>query len=574
MSETAYILAGITYFIASVVLIIVLLSTLSNKEKKKYQNEITALERDKNLIISSSILSELNKVEALINNEKLQESYDDWQNRFKEIKDVEIPKITDTLIEIEDCFNDKDYKTLNEKLAKAELDIFYLKTKSNLLLDEIKEITLSEERNRDSITKLKTRYREVRGKYNKNINDFKDVSSPIELQFENVDKLFAAFETAMEANAYEEVGKIVRGIDDLIGNLEVVIDEAPTIIMLGKNLIPNKMKDLKLINEKMTSDGYNVEYLNLDFNIMEAEKKISDIFARLNVLNVEDSVFDLKTMLDYFDSIYVDFDKEKDAKKRFMEYIRKVLVRANEVERVNNGLLRKIELIKYSYDLTDQDVRVLDVIRKEVSTIKKDYDELVDAHRNRSFAYTRLTKEMEGLSSKLTKTEEKLQLALKNLGSLEEDEKRAREQLEEIKEILKKAREKINSYKLPIIPNNYYIELSEANSAIKEMIKELNKKNISIKTVNIRVDTARDLVLKLYNTSNETIKTAAMTEMAIVYGNRYRPLNKNVDVGLTNAETLFYKGEYKRALEATIKAIKIIDPDIHEKLLISASSIN
>ncbi len=574
MSETAYILAGITYFIASVILIVVLLSTLSNKEKKKYQNEITTLERDKNLIISSSILSELNKVEALINNEKLQESYDDWQSRFKEIKDVEIPKITDTLIEIEDCFNDKDYATLNEKLAKAELDIFYLKTKSNILLDEIKEITLSEERNRDSITKLKTRYRNVMSKYNKSINDYKDVSAPLELQFENVDKLFSAFEAAMENNAYEEVGKIVRGIDDLIGNLEIVIDEAPTIIMLGKNLIPNKMKDLKLINEKMTSEGYNLEYLNLDFNISETEKKISDIFARLNVLNVEDSVFDLKTMLDYYDSLYVEFDKEKEAKKRFMEYIRKVLVRANEVEKVNNGLLRKIELIKYSYDLTDQDVRVLDVIKREVATIKKDYNELVDAHRSHSFAYSRLTKEMETLSSKLVKTEEKLQIALKNLGSLEEDEKRAREQLEEIKEILKKARERINSYKLPVIPNNYYIELSEANSAIKEMVKELSKKNISIKTVNIRVDTARDLVLKLYNTSNETIKTAAMTEMAIVYGNRYRPINKTVDVGLSNAESLFYKGEYKKALETTIKAIKVIDPDIHEKLLISASSIN
>jgi len=573
MSQTAYILAGITYFIASVILIIVLLTTLNNKEKKKYQDEITTLERDKNLIISSSILSELNKVEALINNEKLQESYDDWQKRFKEIKDVEIPKITDTLIEIEDCFNDKEYDSLNEKLAKAELDIFYLKTKSNLLLDEIKEITLSEEKNRDTITKLKSRYREVVTKYNKSKDDYKEVSAPIELQFENVDKLFVAFESTMESNAYEEVGKIVKGIDDLIGNLEIIIDEAPSIIMMGKNLIPNKMKDLKLISEKMASEGYNLEYLNLDYNIAEAEKKISDIFARLNVLNVEDSVFDLKTMLDYFDSIYMDFDKEKEAKKRFMEYIRKILVRANEVERINNGLLRKIEVIKYSYDLTDQDVRILDVIKREVATIKRDYDELVDAHRNKKFAYTRLNKEMESLSSKLATTEAKLQLALKNLGSLEEDEKRAREQLEEIKDILKKARSRITSYKLPIIPDNYYVELSEANTAVKEIINELSKKNISIKTLNIRVDTARDLVLKLYNTSNEIIKTAAMTEMAIVYGNRYRPINKNIDSGLNMAESLFYKGEYKKSLEATIKAIKIIDPDIHEKLLLSAANI-
>lgn len=567
MSQATYILAGISYYIVSVIVIVIVLNLINRRERKKYQNEIVTLERDKNLIISSSILSELNKVEALVNNEKLQESYDDWQKRFKEIKDVEVPKITDALIEIEDCFNEKDYKSLNDKIAKVELEIFYVKTKANFLLDEIKEITLSEERNRETITKLKAKYREIITKYNKNKNDYKEVCAPLELQFENVDKLFAAFEVAMDSNSYEEVGKIVKGIDDLIGNLGVVIEEAPTIILMGKNLIPNKMKEIKLINERMISEGYNLDYLNLEYNISESEKKIQDVFARLNVLNVEDSIFELKTILDYFDGIYNDFDKEKQARKIFEEYIRKILVKANKLEKINNGLYRKLDIIKYSYDLTDDDVKVIEVIKQELITIKKDYNEIVDAHRNKSFAYTRLGKEMERLNVRLSKTEEKLEIALKSLGSLEEDEQRAHEQLDEIKDILKRAKTRINSYKLPTIPNSYYVQLSEANVAIKEMVKEMNKKPISIKTLNIRVDTARDLVLKLYNTSNEVIKTAAMTEIAIMYGNRYRPINKNLDLELTRAEDLFYKGEFKKALENTIRAINVIEPGIHEKLL-------
>lgn len=120
---------------------------------------------------------------------------------------------------------------------------------------------------------------------------------------------------------------------------------------------------------------------------------------------------------------------------------------------------------------------------------------------------------------------------------------------------------------MPLIPNSYYVQLSEANVAIKEMVKEMNKKPVSIKTLNIRVDTARDLVLKLYNTSNEVVKTAAMTEIAIMYGNRYRPVNKNLDLELTRAEELFYKGEFKKALENTIRAINVIEPGVHEKLL-------
>lgn len=567
MSHTAYILAGISYYIISVIIIVVVLHLINRKENKKYQDEISLLERDKNLIISSAILSELNKVEALINNEKLQETYDDWQKRFKEIKDVEVPKITDILIEIEDNYNEKDYKALNDKIAKAELEIFYVKTKANFLLEEIREITLSEERNRETITKLKARYREIITKYNKNKNDYKDVCAPLELQFENVDKLFATFEVAMENNQYEEVGKIVKGIDDLIGNLGIVIDEAPTIIIMGNNLIPNKMKDIKSINERMCAEGYNLDYLNLDYNLEESDKKIQDVFARLNVLNVEDSILILKTILDYFDSIYNDFDKEKQAKKIFEEYIRKVLVKANSLEKVNNGLYRKLDVIKYSYDLTDNDVKVIEIIKQEIIAIKKDYNEIVDAHRNKSFSYTRLGKEMEGLNLRLQKTEEKLDVALRSLGSLEEDEQRAHEQLEEIKEILNKAKDRIKCYKLPVIPNIYYIQLSEATIALKEMMKEMNKQPISIKTLNIRVDTARDLVLKLYNTSNEIVKTAAMTELAIVYGNRYRPVYKNLDVELTKSEEYFFQGEFKKALENTIKALNEIEPGVHDKLL-------
>ena len=99
------------------------------------------------------------------------------------------------------------------------------------------------------------------------------------------------------------------------------------------------------------------------------------------------------------------------------------------------------------------------------------------------------------------------------------------------------------------------------------MVDELNKKPISIKTLNIRLDTARDLSLKVLNTANELVKTAMMVETSIIYGNRYRPLNNNLDIELTRAEELFNRGEYNKSLETTIRAIEEIEPGIYNKLL-------
>lgn len=567
MDRITFILIALLVWILTIILVIVVLKLINNKEKKKLKAEIEKLEKEKNMVISASMLSELNKVEALVNNDEMKEKLDDWKARFNDIKNTEMPKITGTINDIEELFEEKNFKDLKGLVLKADFDLNTLKTKASFLLEEIKDVTLSEERNRETITKLKAEYREILNTYKDYEEEYEIVKNPLELQFENIDKLFSAFETSMEQNAYTEVGKIVKAIADVIGNLKVIIEETRPIVSLGKNLIPKKEEDIKNIYDKMSKDGYNLEYLNIDYNIEEANKKIQDIFQRLNVLNVEDSLFELKTMHDYFDSLYADFDKERYSKKIYEDYSRSILIKATKLEKVNNELYKKIGDIKYSYDLTDDEVNVIAEIKKEIMDIRASYDKVVDIARSKTLAYSKLAREMEIINSKLVRTEEKLNGALKTLGSLKEDELRAREQLDEIKRILSQTKEKIRSYKLPTIPKNYYVEISEAMEAINELVKELDKRPISIKILNLRVDTARDLVLKVYNTVNETVKTAKMAETAIVYGNRYRVTNKEVDFGLSKAESAFLKGNFKSSLENAISAINIVEPGIHKKLL-------
>lgn len=567
MTREMFMLFAIGYYFLTMIIIVIVLLVISNKTKKKYLAQINELERQKNLVISTGILSELNKVESLINNDDLRKKYESWQKRFNEIKNDDIPKITDLINEVQEYFETKDYANLKSSIIKTEMDLNYLQTKSGILLDEIKEITLSEERNRDKITKLKAEYRNVLTTYKEDPESYSKIKTPLELQFENVDKLFASFENAMDKNAYTEAPKIVKAIDDIVSNLNEIINETKTICLYGENLIPKKIEDIKLIYKKMVQSGYNLDYLNIEYNIEEANKKIIDIFQRLNVLDVEDSIFELKTMHDYFDSLYNDFENEKVSKRLFDDYMRSIGIKLSKLEKISQELFKKVDELKYSYDLTDEEVASIIEIKDNIIDNHNSYDHIIDIFRNKTLAYSKLASEMENINNKLLKNEEKLNHTLETLSSLKDDELRAKEQLTEIEEILKDCKLKAREYKLPVVPKNYYVEFAEASLAIKEMIAELEKRPISIKVLNMRVDTARDLVLKVYNTINETTKTAKMAEMAIVYGNRYRVVNKDVDFGLTKAENSFYKGNYKICLEQAISAINIVEPGIHHKLL-------
>ena len=63
------------------------------------------------------------------------------------------------------------------------------------------------------------------------------------------------------------------------------------------------------------------------------------------------------------------------------------------------------------------------------------------------------------------------------------------------------------------------------------------------------------------------IKTAQLAEMAMIYGNRYRDKFEEVDKGLIDAEKAFFKGNYKEALDISIKTTSIVDENIYRKLM-------
>lgn len=557
----------ISIYIVTAIILIVIFLMKNSRRNKKIKSTISELEKEKNLVLSAPILNELSKVEALVRDDKMRYKYDNWQKRFDDIRNIYIPEITDMILDADNYAELKDYKKLRVLLADIELKIYKLREKTNKLLSEIKEITLSEEKNRDQIVKLKTEYRKIKSDFEKNKSEYALVNNQIELQFENIEKRFQEFEIVMEKKDYDEINYLVKGISDMIDHMRYVIKEVPAILIMCNELVPSKIEDISSIYIKMTREMYQLDYLNVEYNIKETEKKIKNILDRVKVLNLEDVVFELKTIINYFDSLYNDFETEKSARKLFesnMKSFKAKLVRTNKVI---GGLMHELNDLKSNYNLSEEDVERLNTIAKETENIKNDYNNLMDCSKNHSFPYSKMVKELDILMIKVSKLDETLNYDLKAIGSMKDDEVRAREQLDSIKDLLKKSKNRIRLYNIPVLPDNYFVELQDASDAIKEIQKELNKKPINIEVLNIRVDTARDLVFKVFNTTNSLLKTIVMLEETIVYGNRYRSEKEKVNEGLNIAEKLFYQGEYKKALEVTMNAIDYVEPGVHNKII-------
>ena len=73
MDRITFLLIAFAYYIVAIIAVALVLYFLNRREKNNLKKEIEKLETEKNLVISASMLSELNKVEALINNDELKE---------------------------------------------------------------------------------------------------------------------------------------------------------------------------------------------------------------------------------------------------------------------------------------------------------------------------------------------------------------------------------------------------------------------------------------------------------------------------------------------------------------------
>lgn len=561
------ILIMVSFITLAAILIITVLVLITKGKNNKYKKQLDNLEVEKNKLDSVPIIPELTKLESYLNNEKLESMYNNWKERLDVIRTNQIPKITDMLLEADYSLSQKDYKSTIYKIAKLEMEIYKVRTNSDFLLNEIKEITTSEERSRTLITKLKAEYRKLYESFCNEKESFGEIAQSVELQFETIAKRFEDFEAIMDSNEFLEANGLIKAIDEMIQHMKNVIEELPSIILMCTSILPKKMEDVQKEYNKMVKEGYPLDYLNIEYNIEEATKKIGDIYSRAKILNLEDSLFELKILAEYFDSVFTDYEKEKVDKNEYEDIDRLFAKKIKKLNKIINEIFSQLDEIRSAYNLSNENIELLYQIKEETDKLNEDYKTLIDHTSNNTFAYSKLSKEMENLNLRVASVEQSLDSILDSLGNMQDDELRARQQLEEIKVILKDSKNKIKDYNLPIIPSNYFVELNEAQVAIKEIIKELDKKPITIDVLNTRVDTARDLVLKLYNTTKEMTKTAMFAELAIVYGNRYRSEEDELDKYLTYAEKLFYKGEYQKSLEISINSLNRVEKGIYDKLL-------
>lgn len=521
------------------------------KDKKLKQKIIEELDYNKNILDTYPIENELVKVETLIKNEKLEEQYKIWQERFKKIKEENVVNLNEIVLKL-DTPNVENFEELKEDAKRELYKANFLLSK---LLEEIEDVNMSEEKYRTLIIKLKTKYRELKDYYENHKEEYGELENVVEMQFENIEKRFQIFEEFMETNDYSEVIHIVKSIDLMLEHMQDVVKKLPDLVIVAHKIIPLKIEELTDIYENMILDNYNLKELNVPNNLENALKSTNELVEKVKGLNFKDVEIEFEAIVDYLDDLFKVFENEKLSRKEYSKLKNLFETKLLKTNKIVSSIYKELDNIKDMYNLKVEEIDGLNVLKTRLMDINDNYKKVVVNLKDQDINFLTANKQLIDTNNLLIDVSDDLDKLLKSLGNMYEDEQRAREQLNEIEKLLRDSKCILNKYKFPNINKELFIEIKEANEAVYEVIKELKEKPIKINTLNTRVDTARDLALKVYIHVNDMFKKYELIEELIVYANKYRSDSEIISDNLNKASNLFFEGNYNKSLEILEKTL-------------------
>jgi len=543
-----------------IVFILFLFFSKKRKDKKLKQKIIEELDYNKNILDTYPIENELIKVETLIKNEKLEEQYKIWQERFKKIKDENVVNLNEIVLKLDT----QNVENFNELKEDAKRELYKAKFLLSKLLEEIEDVNMSEEKYRTLIIKLKTKYRELNDYYEAHKKEYGELENVVEMQFENIEKRFQIFEEFMETNDYSEVIHIVKSIDLMLEHMQDVVKKLPDLVIVAHKIIPLKIEELTNIYEKMILDNYNLKELNVTTNLENALKSTNELVEKVKGLNFKDVEVEFEAIVEYLDDLFKVFETEQIARKEYSKLkilFEKKLIKTNKIV---SSVYKELDSIRSMYNLKAEEIDSLNVVKTRLMEVNDNYKKIINDLKSQETNFLTANKELIDVNSILIELSDDLDKLLKSLGNMYEDEQRAREQLNEIEKLLRDSKGILNKYNFPSVNKELFIEIKEANEAVYEVIKELKEKPIKINTLNTRVDTARDLALKVYTHVNDMLKKMEVIEELIVFANKYRSESEIISDNLNKASNFFFQGNYNKSLDVLEKALINKIPNIEE----------
>lgn len=558
----------ILFVIGVIAILAIVVFVYLQYRKRKYNDYIaktTDLDKKKVRVIYTPVELELSKLNKVVKNVDLLGTLNEWNEKWDEIKKDGVGKVSDKIFNIEDKIERNRFKGLDHEIAECNKMIDDLKQQAEDLHKEIVELSSVEDRIRERVTTLKAQFRNVKKTFFDNEAVLYYMKEELDERLNLVVNHIHDLDKTVGANEYTQAEVEIEEITKQVEVLKVLVERLPDMIMIVKQYIPRKIVTFEGMYKKNIDNGVYLDHLKLEEKTSDVSNMIETIIEKMKKLSFEDVEAEIEGISEYTENLFKTLEDETNNFYIFSEKYGSLKDAVNDTVNYVNELEVEVEKVKALYELADLDESEINEFKNLVNSLSDEFKALHTTPDEKS-TYFDLLEKLNSISERAIILNDKIENSTSKIMNLRADEQRAREQIVEIQYLVDQSRKMMKKAKLPVVPSNYRVYVADAKDGITFIIDELNKAPIDVDALNKRVDTSLELAYKLYDHTKKIIKESMLSEVAIIYGNRYRSNISVVDKEITKAEELYYRGDYHDSLNTVVNVLEKTEPGIYSQL--------
>lgn len=493
-------------------------------------------------------------------------TFSTWRLVFDKIKKNKIPELNQQLSDAEadnghySIFSTRKLvNNVEHELADAKSDL----TDTVAVFDQLLQ---SNHDNAEQLTTLLDEYQSLRKtvlsnsfKYGVALDQLEDKLTELETDFDTVKNLSSQGDHVEAKRVLTRINAALASLNEMLPILEKGEAEL-------SQEFPDQIKEISSGYKQMLADQYNFP----GSDILEELKKLQDDLKKARVQQTALEVNELKEMNELtakrIDELYARLEQEIKARKVVEKEAELLQTQFNQAELDSANLIKKLDHIDQSYQLTHGELPEANELSAEVNQMRSDFELDQERIESGKAIFSNVQVDYRRIADRLVAIKNRQLEISTDVNGLYEAEKIAQGSLDSFAQEVSLIKRKIDRQKLPGLPINFIDFYQVVVNEIGELNTELQRVRINLESISNKLILVQEDINRLRNEASEIISSADLVEVTVQYANKYISEQSIKEAIVESMRQYQQEYTYKRALDTIATALEEVEPGAFNRI--------
>ena len=555
------------YWLAGIFIIVLIGYGIVFYLNRKQANRVKELDEKKFKMMAIPVADNLYTLKHLNLTGQTKRTYESWQATWQTVTRFQYPEIEAALLSAEQSIQQMNFVKAKKATENAERLIGETNSSVEKINKALEALLESAQENRKELEDVQERYNVIRKQLLAHSFTFGPSVETLEKNLNYMELDFSKFNSLTNEGDHMEAKEILDRIAEDLTLMEDLIEKIPELNKKIKEEYEEQIHDLEEGYERLVSDNYVFDKVDVPENIKDIEAVIKDVKDSIALADIDEAQKKMDKVERKIDDCYAVMENEMAAKEFVDRHQSNLSRKMDHVLQSNRYVLLEIDRVSQNFFLNQNELARAEDFEEQLlkeNEALRYHEKMLSEHQ---IAYSLAKSYFEKLSQKLSEMDKEQSDLVAKLSNLRNREKEAKDSVDLFEMDMRNMKRTLEKQHLPGLPKVYLDLFFAVSDRIEDVSAKLNRVKIDMDEIESLVKMCEEDIEMLENRTQEILDNANLTEYTIQYANRYRHSNPEVERAIAESLRLFQEEyEFEKSLEIMKDILNKIEPGAAKKV--------